>query len=62
MMQTVLLTRIIPGKGDKFSNLSQVKKHIAYLHKGIKRLLHPSAQKDVGEVVSFLHTIKEVGA
>lgn len=57
-MHTVLLTRIIPADGDELSRLSQVKNHIAYLPKGIKLWFHPLLQTNIGEVLSFLCSIK----
>lgn len=57
-MHTVLLTRIIPADDDELSRLSLVKKHIAYLRKGIKLWIHPLLQTDEGEVLSFLVSIK----
>lgn len=57
-MHTVLLTRIIPADDDELSRFSLVKKHIAYLRKGIKLWIHPLLQTDEGEVLSFLVSIK----
>lgn len=57
-MHTVLLTRIIPADDDELSRFSLVKKHIAYLRKGIKLWIHPLLQTDEGEVLSFLISIK----
>ena len=57
-MHTVLLTRIIPADGDEFSRFSLVQKHIAYLRDGIKLWFHPLVQNNLGEVLSFLVSIK----